>query len=98
MKNGEIKSYWENGYLQLLENFKMGSKHGIINKYGIDGKMLMSGQYKNNYRHGNWTWYYIDNTCLPLSRIERVREGLRAKRKREVYEFSDLKFSGEHLM
>jgi antitoxin component YwqK of YwqJK toxin-antitoxin module len=91
MKNGEIKSYWENGYLQLLENFKMGSKHGIINKYGIDGKMLMSGQYKNNYRHGNWTWYYIDNTCLPLSRIERVREGLRAKRKREVYEFSDLK-------
>ena len=30
----------------------------------MDKKINMIGQYVNNYRHGNWTWYYVDGNKM----------------------------------
>ena len=50
IKEGEIISYWENGDLQSIENFKNGLRHGLLKRYRMDKTIIMIGQYDNNYK------------------------------------------------
>ena len=59
-REGEIISYWENGDLQSIENFKNGLRHGLLKRYRMDNTVIMIGQYDNNHRYGSWIWYYAD--------------------------------------
>tara|TARA_Y100001963_G_scaffold110722_1_gene153116 strand:- start:75 stop:1076 length:1002 start_codon:yes stop_codon:yes gene_type:complete len=64
-RHGEIKTYWVGGNLQRKENYICGVRDGSIEIYGVDGKsLLQKGQYKSNYRVGDWKFYYPNTNII----------------------------------
>ena len=57
-RHGEFKSFWVNGNVRKIENYKMGMNHGEFKEYRIDGSIEFEGTYNENYKDRIWTWYF----------------------------------------
>ena len=69
---GKIVSYYENGQLEYLENYKDGVAHGLCEGYYENGQLSYSENYKNDYPHGLCKGYY-ENGQLEYS--ENYKDG-----------------------
>lgn len=50
--------YFEDGKIEIEENYKKGLYHGVFKAYFEDGSILQEGYYDNNMPSGEWLTYY----------------------------------------
>ena len=60
VKNGLIKSYYENGKIQSEDNWKDDKLHGVRKWYYSDGNLYQEDNYKDGKLHGVRKSYYSD--------------------------------------
>ncbi|WP_205511067.1 toxin-antitoxin system YwqK family antitoxin [Longitalea arenae] len=60
LKSREWKSWFSNGELQSITNWRAGKKEGKFQEFSPDGQRLRSGQYKEDQLWGNITRYSAD--------------------------------------
>eukprot|EP00800_Vazella_pourtalesii_P000922 TRINITY_DN1077_c0_g2_i3.p1 TRINITY_DN1077_c0_g2~~TRINITY_DN1077_c0_g2_i3.p1 ORF type:complete len:130 (-),score=15.54 TRINITY_DN1077_c0_g2_i3:55-444(-) len=51
-------SYWHNGKLEWIGNYKNGEREGKWKLYRENGKLEGIGNYKNGKLEGEWKWYH----------------------------------------
>ena len=57
--NGRTFIYYEStGYLQEFFTYKDGLKHGDFEEYTVRGRPYVIGQYEEDKKVGEWTFYY----------------------------------------
>lgn len=54
---GPVPSYFENGKLQSMINYKNGQKNGAAEFFYENGDPMYAGKMKNNIRIGKWKYY-----------------------------------------
>lgn len=64
LKDGLWKTWYENGNLQSVENWKKGLRHGGCLLYDVNGTLLEKGNYKNNGKHRLWIDYQKKDTIV----------------------------------
>lgn len=57
---GQKLWYFENGKIEIEENFKKGNYHGVFKAYFEDGTILQEGAYEDNMPFGEWLSYYAN--------------------------------------
>lgn len=55
--NGRITSYYENGKMKEVTEYKKGMKNGKYNKFNDDGILIVSGRWRNNKKRGRWKYF-----------------------------------------
>lgn len=55
--NGRIKSYYENGKMKEVTEYKKGMKNGKYNKFNDVGILIVSGRWRNNKKRGRWKYF-----------------------------------------
>lgn len=56
--HGERKIYYENGQLQILENYNMGKFISPYKQFFENGTLQLEGSFENNVATGVWKKYY----------------------------------------
>ena len=54
-RNGEIRTYYENGHIKEIINYDLGLLDGKFRLYFPNGKLAVKGQYSKHARIGKWT-------------------------------------------
>jgi antitoxin component YwqK of YwqJK toxin-antitoxin module len=54
-RNGEIRTYYENGQIKEIINYDLGLLDGKFRLYFPNGKLAVKGQYLKHARIGKWT-------------------------------------------
>lgn len=90
LKNGDWKTWYENGGLKQLEQWKDGFRDGAFVGFDSNGKVAVKGFYKNNLKTGYWinyktkdTTYHKDNLVYddkPKSKVGKIIEKIFKKR------------------
>ena len=59
VKDGTVKTYHSNGNIASMKRYKNDVLHGVFKEYDFDvnEQVRISGNYKNNERHGTVTFY-----------------------------------------
>lgn len=75
-KNGEFKTYFKNGKLEMAGKIKDNLNQGKWTYYHENGKIESEGNFKDDLPHGLWKWYYVDgNLREEGSYVAGKREG-----------------------
>lgn len=90
---GERKLYYENGQLQVVENYKNNRYEGKYLSYFENGKMEQEGLYQNNQMSGEWKTYYKSGQLKEIVTFARNLENGPFK---EFYENGKLKTEGTY--
>ena len=62
LKDGEWRTWYENGNPNTILQWKKGRKHGIYIKYEENGALVQSGFYSNNKKSKTWINYKQKDT------------------------------------
>lgn len=52
LKEGEEKTFYENGNLASLYNYEKGQFHGLCQEWTLEGVKLLEAEYRNGKREG----------------------------------------------
>ena len=69
--NGERKSYYANGQLKAIANWKGNKLNGEAKSYYENGQLQGIANYKNGKANGKWTFYYESGKLEIISNLER---------------------------
>ena len=59
---GEIKTKNGKDKFWMKTNYKDGLKHGLYQRFFLDGSLMETGMYKKGNRTGQWKGYYPDGS------------------------------------
>lgn len=90
---GERKLFYENGQLQVIENYKNNRYEGKYLSYYNDGKIEQEGLYQNNEMSGEWKTFYKSGQLKETVNFARNLENGPFK---EFYENGKLKTEGTY--
>ncbi len=100
LKDGEWRSWYENGSLKTIIDWKSGLKHGVYISYDQEGELKESGTYTNHKKSRMWinhklkdTTYYKGDSAYATKPVSKVN-GFFSKlfRKRDSTEKAQIKF------
>ena len=82
LKNGEWRTWYENGNIESIYKYKNGHKNGYFMHYDSDGVLTLSGNYSHNRKSKTWinhklkdtTYYKGDSTYTvkPKSKLDNL--------------------------
>jgi len=64
--HGIQKSYHKDGWVDLIENFRNGLKHGEHTSYDHEGGVTTEGQYKKDKKVGDWFYYFYQQKQIQI--------------------------------
>ncbi|RYY88218.1 MAG: toxin-antitoxin system YwqK family antitoxin [Chitinophagaceae bacterium] len=62
VKTGTMRSYWDNGQLQLEYHFKDNEYEGRCREWNREGQLIAERNYHNGYEEGGQTLWYDNGT------------------------------------
>lgn len=62
LKDGEWRTWYENGNIESVTNWKHGQKDGLYLSYDEDGILVLSGSYNNNKKSKAWINHKLRDT------------------------------------
>ncbi len=62
--HGERKLYYENGNVEVIENYNMGNFTSPYKSFYEDGTLKQEGAYDNNVATGQWKKYYANGQLM----------------------------------
>jgi len=62
LKDGEWRSYREDGTLWSIHHYKNGKEDGVFKTYHENGKLYIDGAYKEGKERGTWLFYDQNGT------------------------------------
>lgn len=62
LKTGTWRTWYENGKIKHIENWRKGYKEGVFKVYDSLGEITLEGVYKNNLKYGQWLDYVKKDT------------------------------------
>ena len=74
-----MRSYYKNGPVSILENWKRGKLHGIHKYFNHEGELKDQGYYVNGQKDGLWVHYHDQKhgNIRNISSEENYRDGER---------------------
>ncbi|UKN03462.1 hypothetical protein K6119_08040 [Paracrocinitomix mangrovi] len=63
-RNGTVKTYYPNGNLKEIINYKSGLLNGKYELYYKSGNLAVTGQYLKHARIGKWKYFYNNQTVI----------------------------------
>lgn len=69
-KNGLFRTYYDNGRVKTLTQYKNGVRHGMYKKYYENGSLLGEGNFKNGKPDGIFKEYAEDGEILSVETYE----------------------------
>lgn len=91
--HGERKLFYENGNIEVLENYNMGKFISPYKSYFENGNLQQEGFYENNIAVGEWKKYYGNNQLMEVVTLVENEENGPFK---EFYENGNKKAEGEY--
>jgi len=64
LKDGEWRTWYENGYLESICKWNNGQKNGVFLSYGEDGTLVLSGNYKKDEKIKTWINHKLKDTVF----------------------------------
>ncbi len=92
--NGERKLYFENGEVQIIENYLDGNFEGPYQTFYENGQVQLVGQYSNNKAEGEWKKYYDSSE---LMEVVQMRDNMENGPFVEYYQNGKKKAEGNYL-
>lgn len=92
--DGQRKIYYENGGLELIENYKNGVFDGPYQEFYEEGKLQLEGLYVANVATGDWKKFYKNGQVMEVVRMENNLENGPFV---EYYENGNKKAEGNYL-
>ena len=75
-KNGESKSYWENGQLSVIQFYIDGKKNGIYKEYYDNGQLKGICSYIDDKRNGECRTYWPSGQLYDICSYTNIRNYL----------------------
>lgn len=72
LNDGLRKTYFQNGKLKLIEEYRNGQSHGMVEGYFENGNKEFTGSYYNGKKDGEFLLYY--NVNKPLKQKIKIKE------------------------
>ena len=62
LPDGLMEEFYTNGQIKKLVNFSRGKLNGEFFEFSESGEVLLSGQYIDDFKEGDWNSYYHDGS------------------------------------
>lgn len=92
--DGQRKIYYENGEVELIENYKNGLFDGPYQEFYEEGKLQLEGLYVDNVATGDWKKYYKNGQVME---VVKMANNLENGPFVEYYENGKIKTEGTYL-
>ena len=91
--SGTKLTYYPNGKLKEKYNYEEGLRHGSFEEWSIGGYLLLTGNFKNERKDGEWKYYYYTGD---LEKISHYKNGVLEGAYSYYYDNKVLNVSGNY--
>ena len=84
---GVLQNINEKGILESEAEYKDGKMNGFSKLYYPNGKLLMSGQMKENKEVGNWKYYDENGNLLGEAPYNQIPKAIKDAREKNIAQF-----------